>query len=436
MRFIALFLAPLVSVPYVSQKPDFCGEACAEMALRRLGSAIDQDDVFALSGVNPKEGRGAYTKELKLALEKIGFDVGPVWYSFPTSEARANLERIFAEVKDDLARGIPSIVCTHFDETPDTTEHFRLLIGVDGDEVVYHDPAVRASMRMRRERLFALWPLKYDTNVWTVIRFRMAPKKIIERPVHSQAAELAQHVMRVPKKYSIAIESPFVVISEGQSRGQAIVRWTIEKLLEDFFAKKPDKILDVWLLSNPTSYARVAKQLTGEPPDTPYGFFSPSANALIMNIATGGGTLVHEIVHPFMEANFPSVPPWYNEGLGSLFEASGEQRGHIVGYLNWRLAGLQSAIKKRTLPSFAELMAMGSHQFYEEDRGDNYAQARYLLYYLQERGLLLTFHREFLKWHKLDPTGVKTLRHVLHEDDLREFQRGWEKWVLTLKLAA
>ena len=24
-----------------------------------------------------------------------------------------------------------------------------------------------------------------------------------------------------------------------------------------------------------------------------------------MNISTGGGTLVHEIVHPFIEANFP-----------------------------------------------------------------------------------------------------------------------------------
>ena len=35
-----------------------------------------------------------------------------------------------------------------------------------------------------------------------------------------------------------------------------------------------------------------------------------------MNISTGGGTLVHEIVHPFIEANFPACPPWLNEGLG------------------------------------------------------------------------------------------------------------------------
>ena len=43
----------------------------------------------------------------------------------------------------------------------------------------------------------------------------------------------------------------------------------------------------------------------------------------IMNIATGGGTLVHEIVHPYVEANFPGCPAWFNEGLGSLYEACG-----------------------------------------------------------------------------------------------------------------
>ena len=41
---------------------------------------------------------------------------------------------------------------------------------------------------------------------------------------------------------------------------------------------------------------------------TPYGYYSAAHRALIMNIATGGGTLVHEIVHPFVRANFPQMP--------------------------------------------------------------------------------------------------------------------------------
>jgi hypothetical protein len=45
-------------VPFVRQKPDFCGEACAEMYLRKLKVAVDQDYVFDQSGLDPVLGRG------------------------------------------------------------------------------------------------------------------------------------------------------------------------------------------------------------------------------------------------------------------------------------------------------------------------------------------------------------------------------------------
>src|SRR5215470_11054123 len=76
-------------VPHVVQKPDFCGEACAEMYLRKLGfKTIDQDRVFEHTGLDPALGRGAWTRELKPALERIGFDVGPVWASIDARSDR------------------------------------------------------------------------------------------------------------------------------------------------------------------------------------------------------------------------------------------------------------------------------------------------------------------------------------------------------------
>ena len=60
-------------VPHVKQKPDFCGEACAEMYLKKLGKAMDQDYVFDQAGVDPLLGRGCYTRELATALRRIGF---------------------------------------------------------------------------------------------------------------------------------------------------------------------------------------------------------------------------------------------------------------------------------------------------------------------------------------------------------------------------
>jgi hypothetical protein len=152
-----------------------------------------------------------------------------------------------------------------------------------------------------------------------------------------------------------------------------------------------------------------------------------------MNISTGGGTLVHEIVHPFIEANFPDCPAWLNEGLGSLYEQCGEVDGHIHGYTNWRLPGLQKAIEAGTVVSFKKLMSMDASTFYDDARGEHYAQARYLCYYLQQRGLLVKFYREFHAHQKNDPTGYQTLQRILRVRDMNAFKQRWEKYVLGLK---
>ena len=124
-----------------------------------------------------------------------------------------------------------------------------------------------------------------------------------------------------------------------------------------------------------------------------------------MNIETGGGTLVHEIVHPLVAANFPKCPSWLNEGLGSLYEQCQDRNGHIYGLTNWRLHGLHEALKdeKYKMPTFEELTSTSTREFYEEDPGTNYAQARYLLYYLQEQGLLVKFYHEFRRSAQDDP---------------------------------
>ena len=180
-----------------------------------------------------------------------------------------------------------------------------------------------------------------------------------------------------------------------KEHSERTVKWAVDKLKQDYFTKDPKEILDIWLFKDSASYERNAVALFGDKPTTPYGYYSSAHKALVMNISTGGGTLVHEIVHPFIEANFPNCPPWLNEGLGSLYEQCGEVDGHIHGYTNWRLPGLQDAIKAGTLTSFKKLLAMDNHAFYDDDRGANYAQARYLCYYLQQRGLLVKFYREF-----------------------------------------
>lgn len=236
-------------------------------------------------------------------------------------------------------------------------------------------------------------------------------------------------------KLEIRIEDPFVVVGEGDAkalaRSASTVRWAADMLERDFFTKRPAIILDVFLFDTAESYERGVKRLTGDSPGTPYGFYSRTDRGLFMNISTGGGTLVHEIVHPYVEADFPAAPPWLNEGLGSLFEQSAERDGHIVGLTNWRLAGLQKALAKT--PSFKTLTAMDASEFYGEATGTNYSQSRYLMYYLQEKGLLRGFYKAFRAAAAKDPTGYATLAKALGAQDMDDFKKRWQSFVAKLR---
>ncbi len=439
-------------VPHIRQKPDFCGEACAAMFLQKLGRPVDQDYVFDVARLDPMQARGCYTKELARALKNIGFDTGPVWHRVEAAKGGAQLESLWQTVHADLLAGVPSILCMRYDDAPQASEHFRLILGYDrpSDEVLYHEPAEDngAYRRMPREKLLRLWPLKYEPASWTVIRLALKPGPEVARAAYPAsavgmltAADYAQHLMtlrpKVPEGFTIVLQQPFLVIGDESAatvrrRAEGTVQWAVDHLKKAYFTKDPNEVLAIWLFKDKASYRKHTQAIFHYKPTTPFGYFSAADKALVMNIATGGGTLVHEIVHPFVASNFPACPAWFNEGLGSLYEQSSERDGNIVGLTNWRLAGLQQAIRNKQVPPFRTLCSTSQHEFYNKDPGTNYGQARYLCYYLQEHGLLGKFYHRFRAAHEQDPTGYKTLQQILGRRDMDRFQQHWEAWVLKL----
>ncbi len=435
------------AVPHLRQRPDFCGEACVAMAMQGLGHDVDQDMVFALTGVDPTLGRGAWTPELKRAVEQLGFDPGPVWERLDHAPTPEDLDRSWSALHKDLAQGIPSIVCMRYDEGPATTEHFRLILGYDpvSDELLYHEPAEDdgAWRRMDRGRFLTLWPLE-GSQSWALIRLRLDPAQL-RPPVRTEghsAGDYAQHVRslraQLPEGFSVVVEPPFVVVGDEaaavvQARSRTTVRRYSRALEQDFFERRPGEIYTIWLFANAESYYHHTKELWGEEPDTPYGYATETYHALVMNIATGGGTLVHEIVHPYVHADFPACPQWLNEGLASLFEHVSIQDDHIVGHTNWRLRGLQQAIEHDVVPSFEWLMQRSFEEFYGEDPGTNYSQSRYLCQYLQERGVLRDYYAKVRTNQRTDPTGWSTLVELLRIEDEAAFMTEWQAWVMTLE---
>ena len=233
--------------------------------------------------------------------------------------------------------------------------------------------------------------------------------------------------------FTVTITAPFVVVgdeSAAKVRSRVnFVDWVVKLIEKDYFEKQPDKILTIWLFRNITTYKAGAKKLFDDEPTTPYGYYSSEDNALVMNIGPGAGTLSHELVHPYIEANFPDAPSWFNEGLASLYEQPRERDGHMWGTTNWRLPGLTSMIRKKQLPSLKDLLTTTRDGFYEADY-DSYAYARFLCQYLQDHGKLRDFYKAFVA--SPDHTGVTSLEKILGQS-LEEFQPVFNKWALSLR---
>ncbi len=274
---------------------------------------------------------------------------------------------------------------------------------------------------------------------WLVTSPSLAQK---ESAATISESDYEQHIQALRQNmpdvgFNIRVEAPFVVIGDEsaemlEARCRSI-RWAVQRLKKQYFPHDPDHIIDIWLFKDKTSYEKNVTTLHGVKPGTPYGYYSSRHNSLVMNISTGGGTLVHELVHPFIERNFPDCPSWFNEGLASLYEQSQDHEGKIVGLTNWRLNGLQRAIAAGTVPTFQTLCETTTQQFYREDPGTNYSQARYLCYYLQQKGQLNTFYHQFVANVEQDPSGYETLKSVLKTTDMPKFKTEWAMWVSRLK---
>lgn len=234
--------------------------------------------------------------------------------------------------------------------------------------------------------------------------------------------------------FTIVVSPPFVIVGDESAKKVSsrvsFVNWVIDLIEKDFFAKKPDKVIEIWLFRNEKTYRAGAKKYFDDDPETPYGYYSSEDDALVMNIGPGAGTLSHELVHPYIEANFPDAPSWFNEGLASLYEQPREREGHMWGTTNWRLPGLQAMIRAKKLPALEALLSTTRDGFYDANF-DAYAYARFLCQYLQDHGKLIEFYKKFSTDTK-DLTGKRAMEAVLGQD-LAAFQPVFEKWAMSLR---
>lgn len=236
--------------------------------------------------------------------------------------------------------------------------------------------------------------------------------------------------------YVIEYEKPFVIAgniskSEFDRFKEQTIKDCAEAMYKDFFEKRPVGLFKVYLFKNAASYEEYCVKKFGHKPSSPYGFFRDDCDSLIMNIATGGGTLVHEMVHALIRPDFPDVPAWFNEGLGSLFECCKIDGGSLRGEKNWRYPILMDAADKDKLVPLRKLFATSDSEFYGDNSSANYAQARYFCMYMQEKDCLPAFYRQFRDNFAGDETGIKFIESSFGKN-IDAIDKEWQEWIKTL----
>ena len=247
-------------------------------------------------------------------------------------------------------------------------------------------------------------------------------------------AQTARHTEEIlGDNFAVLVKAPFVLagnVSEDRLREWCddTVYAAAESLWNMFFTQRPRKPIRILLLRGDASYRKTARELYGDRRVSHFGYYRSQDRTMIMNIGTGGGTLVHELTHALMAPDFPDAPVWFSEAMGALFEKCTIREKRIKGLVNWRFPELAKAHRNDDVIPLEELFQKNRSDFNGPEKALLYAEARYLALYLQRRELLTSFYTEFRAHHDTDPTGKKTLQKVTGTS-LKDIEEAWLTWV-------
>ena len=241
----------------------------------------------------------------------------------------------------------------------------------------------------------------------------------------------------------VVVRAPFVVA--GDLAAAELERWrdqtigpAARAMARRYFDARPDQPITVLLFRDEQSYNHYADKLFGDGQISVYGYYKPNLRTLVMNISTGGGTLVHELTHALIDFDFPDAPDWFNEGLASLHEQCRirPDETSIDGLENWRLRGLQETIRRGKLRSLEALIH--DEDFRGAEVGLNYAQARYFCLFMQReqnpRGgdVLAEFYARLRAGQRDDPRGAAAVRKTFPDHSWAELDAAFRQFVLSL----
>jgi len=182
------------------------------------------------------------------------------------------------------------------------------------------------------------------------------------------------------------------------------------------------------ILPTVEDYARLTDESTFA------GMYYPAAHKIIS--LDRGRILLHEFTHALHHADTSPArqehPTWVSEGLATLFQSCRISPSGLEPVVDASVLTFQKAIRTKTAVPLADLMAMGQKRFLE--KADLcYAQARYALFWLYEKGQLKQWYQRYKATYADDPSGLRAFEWAAG-NRLFVIEDEWHRWVAGLKL--
>ncbi|MEX0876863.1 MAG: PDZ domain-containing protein [Phycisphaerales bacterium] len=152
-----------------------------------------------------------------------------------------------------------------------------------------------------------------------------------------------------------------------------------------------------------------------------------------------GATLRHEFIHVLhwrdMNRLGQAHAPWVQEGLASLVEDYDTEGDDPVPVPSWRTNIVKRMLDVHRLPRIEELAVIEMQSFTAKRPLAQYAQARTIMLYLLERGLLDDFYARYTANYDDDPSGYDSLLAVLDYEP-EELEQAYRAWIAELVTVA
>jgi hypothetical protein len=192
----------VLEVPYLPQSEALCGGAAVAMVMRYWG----ERDIYAedFAGYVSDEERGISTESLARAVERSG------WSSIAFNAGSD-------DVVHHLSRGRPLIALI---EVASGQFHYVVIVGRNGEGVLYHDPAVGPYREMSTERFERAWS---ESGHWVMLLLRDAQRAQDQ----NAAVPAARKTGRVGSRPSGAGERAI-----GESHGEAACDALVTRAIE------------------------------------------------------------------------------------------------------------------------------------------------------------------------------------------------------------